>query len=68
MGAASLKIYIPKKSGCKIFGDMVLMSKYLDGFNKSDDGNYSTPNFDSTSKKIFINIDGGIASFEVKRY
>ncbi|MBK8947142.1 MAG: hypothetical protein IPM32_18010 [Ignavibacteriae bacterium] len=67
MGAASLKIYIPQTSGCKITGEMALVSKNLDGFiiNGSD---YVTDNFQTASEKIYINVNGGLASLEVSKY
>jgi hypothetical protein len=67
MGAAALKIYIPKTSGCKITGDMALVSKSLDGFivNGSE---YVTDNFESATEKILINVDGGLSSFDVNKY
>lgn len=68
MGAASLKIYIPKSSGCKIMGDMVLMSKRLDGFKKNDAGDFITRNYESADEKIVMNIEGGLSSLDVKRY
>lgn len=68
MGAASLKIYVPQKSGCKINGEMVLMSKDLDGFVKKGSDYYITENYESAAEKIIIDIDGGVSAFEVKRY
>ena len=68
MGAAALIIYIPKTSGCKVKGDMVLMSKELDGFNKTGSGFYLTSNYDTAKNKIIIDIDGGVSSFKIKRY
>jgi len=68
MGAAALIIYIPKTSGCKVKGDMVLMSKELDGFNKTESGFYLTSNYDTAKNKIIIDIDGGVSSFKIKRY
>jgi len=68
MGAASLKIYIPENSGCKIKGDMVLINTELDGFNKFNSDYYITDNYDNAAEKIVIDIEGGIASFEVARY
>ncbi|MBI1931477.1 MAG: hypothetical protein HYS24_02950 [Ignavibacteriales bacterium] len=67
MGAASLKIYIPQTSGCKITGDMALVSKDLDGFivNGSD---YVTDNFDTATEKILIHVNGGLSSFTVNKY
>ncbi len=68
MGAAALIIYIPKTSGCKVKGDMVLMSKELDGFDKTDSGYYITKNYNNATHKIIIDIDGGVSSFKIKRY
>ncbi|MCB9206644.1 MAG: hypothetical protein H6610_04725 [Ignavibacteriales bacterium] len=68
MGAASLKIYIPRSSGCKINGDMVLISKDLDDFQKIKSDYFITDNYDSATEKIIIDIDGGLASFDVERY
>jgi len=67
MGAASLKVYIPKTSGCKITGDMALVSKNLDGFEEHG-SDYITSNYESAKEKIKMNVDGGIASFRVERY
>ena len=67
MGAAALVIYIPKSSGCKVSGDMVLMSKDLKGFENSNSV-YYTENYESASNKIIMEIQGGVSSFEVKRY
>ncbi len=68
MGAASLKIYVPKTSGCKVTGDMVLMTKKLKGFTKLDSDRYITEDYDNKENKVIINIDGGVSSIEVKRY
>ncbi|MDX1700958.1 MAG: hypothetical protein R3250_10090, partial [Melioribacteraceae bacterium] len=68
MGAAALKIYIPESSGCKLKGDMVLMTKDLEGFKEFNSGLYITENYDSSNAKIHIDIDGGVASLDIKRY
>lgn len=68
MGAASLRIEIPENSGCQIRGEMVLMSRSLPGFNKIGKGYYETADFENAAKKIFIRIDGGVASLKVSRY
>ncbi len=68
MGAASLTIYIPETSGCKVKGDMILMSKQMEDFDKTETGYYKTKNYDTAEKKIIIDIDGGISSFKIKRY
>jgi hypothetical protein len=68
MGAAALKIYIPQSSGCKITGDMVLMTKELDNFIKLNSDEFITENYESAAEKIIMNIQGGVSSFEVVRY
>jgi len=68
MGAASLTIRIPEKTGCLIKGDMVLVVKNFDGFDKIDKKRYQTLNFDDSENKIFINFDGGVSTFNVERY
>lgn len=68
MGAASLNILIPKNSGCLIKGNMVLVVKSFDGFDKIDKKRYQTFNFDESHNKIFINFDGGVSSFKIERY
>jgi hypothetical protein len=32
------------------------------------EGVYETANYQTSTKKIFINFDGGLSSFEVNRY
>lgn len=68
MGAAALKFYVPKSSGCIIKGDMVLMTKDLDEFEKRDSDYYITKNYDSAANKIIMDIEGGVSALEVKRY
>jgi ethanolamine utilization protein EutA (predicted chaperonin) len=68
MGAATLKINIPNKTGCMIKGDMVMMIKDLDDFEKIDKRRYKSYNFDNSKNKIYINLDGGVSTLEVKRY
>jgi hypothetical protein len=68
MGAAALKIYIPKTSGCKITGNMALVSKDLDGFEKHSSDYYVTDNYENAQEKIDMEVEGGIASFKVEKY
>ena len=68
MGAASLKIYIPYNSGCKIESDMILITKDFEGFSKIGDGRYVSDNFDSSANKIYIKFDGGVSSLKILRY
>ncbi|KAF0152582.1 MAG: hypothetical protein FD143_898 [Ignavibacteria bacterium] len=68
MGAASLTLEIPQTVGAEINSSMALVAKSFDGFNKKSNGYYSTDNFDSAKKKIKINVDGGVSSFNIYRY
>lgn len=67
-GVADVKIRIPEGSGCRIKTKTGLSTKDFDGFTKISEGIYETANYQSSTKKIFINFDGGLSSFEVNRY
>ncbi|RZL56207.1 MAG: hypothetical protein EOO93_18700 [Pedobacter sp.] len=67
-GVADVKIRVPKDSGCRIKTQAGLSSKDFTGFTKISEGIYESPNYQSSSNKIFINFEGGISSFEVDRY
>lgn len=67
MGAAKLKILVPKEFGCKIEGEMVLVAKDFRGFNKTEDS-YITDDYDKADGKINIQIEGGVSSIDVERY
>jgi hypothetical protein len=68
MGAANLRIFIPRESGCLVKGDMVLVSKEFDDLVKIDKDRFETDNFQNASKKVIINLDGGVSNFEIERY
>ena len=67
-GVADVKIKIPTDAGCRIKSNTGLSSKDFTGFTKLDNGDYETPNYSSSTKKIFITLDGGLSNFEVSRY
>jgi len=67
-GLAEVKIKIPEGSGCIIKTKTGLSAKDFSGFDKISDGVYQTSNYKTSTKKIFINLDGGLSSFEVDRY
>lgn len=67
-GVADVKISIPESSGCRIKTKTGLSSKDFNGFKMISEGVYETSNYQSSTKKIFINFDGGLSSFEVNRY
>ncbi|MFC4212860.1 LiaI-LiaF-like domain-containing protein [Pedobacter lithocola] len=67
-GVADVKIQIPSTSGCRIKTKTGLSAKDFEGFEKLSDGVYETSNYKTSTKKIFINLDGGLSNFEVSRY
>lgn len=67
-GVADVKIEIPETAGCRIKTKTGLSAKDFEGFTKLSDGVYETPNYKTSTKKIFINLDGGLSNFEVNRY
>lgn len=67
-GVADVKIKVPANSGCRINTKTGLSAKDFEGFEKLSDGVYQTSNYKTSTKKIFINLDGGLSNFEVERY
>jgi hypothetical protein len=67
-GVANVVVNIPESSGCRIKAKTGLSSKDFAGFTKIDENVFETPNYNTSTKKIFINFDGGLSNFEVKRY
>jgi hypothetical protein len=67
-GASSIKVEIPKESGCQIKSESFMISKEFDGFTKKGDGIYQTANFASGKNKIYLTIKTAISKIEVIRY
>ncbi|KLT65991.1 LiaI-LiaF-like domain-containing protein [Pedobacter sp. BMA] len=67
-GVANVEIKIPETSGCRIKTKTGLSAKDFEGFEKLSEGVYETSNYKTSTKKIFINLDGGLSNFEVSRY
>jgi len=67
-GVADVKIKVPTAVGCRIKSSTGLSAKDFTGFTKLDNGTYETPNYATSTKKIFITLDGGLSNFEVSRY
>lgn len=67
-GVANVEIKVPQTSGCRIKAHTGLASKDFKGFVKVQDGWYETPNYKTSTKKVFINLDGGLSNFEVDTY
>ena len=67
-GASSINILVPDSSGCEIKADVSVSSKDFRGFKKISSGLYRTENFETAKNKIYIRLDAGVSSIEVKRY
>ncbi|WP_026898879.1 LiaF transmembrane domain-containing protein [Daejeonella oryzae] len=67
-GVAEVEISIPTSAGCRIKVETGLSSRDFSGFTKQSDGSYITSNYDSSAKKIMINLKGGLSEFNVNRY
>lgn len=67
-GVSEVNISVPASAGCRIKVDSGLSSTTFDGFDKQENGTYITSNYKSASKKIQINLAGGVSDFEVNRY
>jgi hypothetical protein len=67
-GVSDIDILVPKSAGCQIKIKSGLSSKSFDGFTNQGEGVYTTSDFTSSSKRIIINISGGLSNVHVKRY
>jgi hypothetical protein len=65
--AATIDIELPKDVGCEIYCNNRLGKAHFDGFIKKGDA-MRTDNFDTASKKVYINLDSGVSSIDVRRY
>ncbi len=68
VGAASVTVRVPKNVGCRVKKDGALTSENLDGFTETGGGEFLSPGYDASTKKITIRFDGGISSLKVVRY
>ncbi len=67
-GASDMDILIPDSVGCEINSDASLSSRNYEGFKKITKNIYRTDNFDNSQKKIYIEIDCGVSSIDVRKY
>ncbi len=68
VGAASVTVRVPKNVGCRVKKDGALTSENLDGFTEAGGGEFLSPGYDASTKKITIRFDGGLSSLKVVRY
>ncbi len=67
-GASNIDILVPKEVGCQVKTNDVLSSKNIYGFAKIKSDLYRTEGFNNAEKKIFIEIDCGVSSINIRRY
>jgi hypothetical protein len=67
-GASDIDIFIPETVGCQIISDVALSSTNYEGFTKFESSKYRTPDFEESAKKIYIRIDSGVSSIDVRKY
>ena len=67
-GAASTSIEVPESVGCEVRLQTALSGKRIRGFDKIGGNRYQTSNFESASKKIYIEVSAGVSSIRVDRY
>lgn len=68
-GVSSVTIYVPKDSGVELNIDDGLSSKDIpDDYQEVDEGVYRSANHSQAGKKIIIDVDIGVSSFELLTY
>jgi hypothetical protein len=67
-GAASITLRVPESAGCEIISNTFMASKDFKGFTKVADQKYQTPNFATSTNKIMIDLQAGVARVDVVRY
>lgn len=67
-GASSTTLRIPKESGISVTFDGGLSSRDFDGLEEVAKGKYQTKNYESASRTVVVDIDGGLSSFRIERY
>ncbi|MDO9255019.1 MAG: DUF5668 domain-containing protein [Bacteroidales bacterium] len=67
-GAASIMIRVPESAGCEIISNTFMSSKDFKGFTKIGKQKYQTPNFATSTNKIMIDLQAGVARVDVVRY
>jgi hypothetical protein len=67
-GASSTSIEVPESAGCEVRLETALSGKRITGFDKISKNRYQTSNFESASKKIYIDVSAGVSQIRVDRY
>lgn len=67
-GAASIRVDVPQNAGCLIESESFLVDMELDNFQKNENGDYVTSNYEASKQKVRIDIDAAISQLKVGRY
>jgi hypothetical protein len=67
-GASSTTIEVPESVGCEVQLETALSGKRIRGFDKISGSRYQTSNFESATKKIYIDVSAGVSQITVERY
>lgn len=67
-GVASVRLEVPRSTGCEIVLEDGMNSRDFDDFENIGDGVYRSTGYESSSKKIQIRLNSGISKIRVKRY
>jgi hypothetical protein len=67
-GAASIIVRVPESAGCEIISNTFLASKDFKGFTKIGKQQYQTSNFATSTNKIKIDLQAGVARVDIVRY
>lgn len=68
--AAAIDIEIPENVHCRVISNVEISGRKFEDFEKINGRMYQTPGFDTdnrNTKRIFIDLEGALASVEIKR-
>jgi hypothetical protein len=59
---------VTENIGCELKSNISISSKEFDDFKKINKKLYRTKNYETSTKKIFLDIESGVSSVKIKRY
>lgn len=67
--ASTVKLLVPKESGCEILGENDFSSRInAKGFVKQNGAKLQTENFSNAQTKIYVTLESGLSTLNVERY
>ncbi len=64
-GVSTVRVVCKKEFGVELKLDSPLSTKNLTGFENVSDKIYRSDNFNSSSKKIYLTLEGGVSNFDI---